>query len=818
MSLRHLTLIAVVTATASSCAHKTQPAAPAPAPGAQAQKPDTTKKTPPKVDEYKKITDSATTMRGLFITHRVGDKLYYEIPRKTLGKEMLMIGRYNQGSLEQGFAGERFASMTLRWERAGKRILLRKPTNITMGDSTLPVYKAVTASDNAPIIATFDITAWGPDSAAVIDVTKLFTTPVNEFVAKGWGQAMLDPSRSYLERVLAFPENVEVVGWQTLNIPGPQPSVRTVLANWSMIILPEKPMMPRLRDDRVGFIPIDQERVDYSNPQQATVKKFIARFRLEKKDPSAEVSEPVKPIIYYIDPNTPNEWKPWVKKGVEEWQPAFEAAGFKNAIIAMEPPKDDPNWSMEDVRHTMVRWLPSRELNAYAEVTGLQDPRSGETINGSVFIYHNVSMLTRNWYFAQVAHLDPRAQQLPFPNELIGRLLQFVIAHEVGHALGLHHDQLGSSTYPADSLRSKTWVAKMGHSPSIMDYARFNYVAQPEDGLPIESLVPRVGPYDIYAIRWGYKPIPGAKNPEEEVPTLDKWAMESDKNPWFLWAEGDESSAAEYSEAVGDEDAAKSTALGIKNLQRIMKLLPKVVIRPTADNSDIEELYIGGLGVMGQWQREMSHVVAVVGGSVLAKKSGSQPGAVYTPRARQRMADAVKFINEQAFKTPYWLIDQSLVSRVEPGGMVARINGAQTSILSGLMSNRRLARLVEFEARAPKSSDTYTVAELVADVRKGIWSELTSPKVSIELYRRGLQAAYVKLMEGKINPAPPNPNLPAWYREPSLPIDGIAAIRGNLVTLRNDVRAAIPRAADVTTKTHLQAIEVQLNNILEPRK
>jgi hypothetical protein len=813
-------VLGLVALTSASCARQPNSTAPTPTAAAAAASPDTSKK-PPKVDEYKKITDSATTMRGLFVTHRVGEKLYFEIPRRVLGKEMLLVGRYTHGSQDAGAAGERFASMTLRWNQAGKRIVLRKPTDITMADSSLPVYKAVTAGDNAPILASFDIVAWGPDSAAVIDVTKLYTSPVNEFVAKGYGTAMLDPMRTYVERVLSFPENVEVQASQTMTIPPTSPwgqaVTRTVLANWSMIILPEKPMMPRYRDDRVGFIPIE-DRIDYSDPQRATVRRYIARFRLEKKDPSAEISEPVKPIVYYIDPNTPDEWKPWVKKGVEEWQPAFEAAGFKNAIIAADPPKDDPNWSMEDVRHTMVRWIPSRTYNAYAEVTGLQDPRSGETINGSVFIFHNVNMLIRNWYFAQVGHLDPRAQQLPFPNELMGRILQFVIAHEVGHAIGLNHDQIGSSTYPADSVRSKTWTAKMGHAPSIMDYSRFNYVAQPEDGIAVEDLTPRVGPYDKFAIRWGYKPIPEARTPDAEVATLDRWAMEQDTVPWFRWAEGNPASTAEYYEAVGDADAVWATGWGIKNLQRTMKLLPKMLIRPTADHSDVEELYIGRLGVMGQYDNEMNHVVAVVAGANLQEKSGSQPGDVYTPNSRKRQADAVRFINEQAFKTPLWLIDHSLVARVEPAGMVKRINDVQTGILSNLIANRRLARLVDYEARAGSADKAYTIADLMGDVRKGIWNELSASRVTIDIYRRELQSAHINQLKEKLNAPPPNPAIPPQWRDPELPADGHAAVRSTLVTLRNEIRAAISRATDAATRAHLQTSEVRISDILDPKK
>ena len=773
------------------------------------------------------ITKDAKSDAGVFTVHTIKEKVYYEIPKSELNKDFLWVSQIAKTTLGAGYGGQAAGNRVVKWERKNNRILLRNVSYDVVADPSLPVSRAVQAANNDTIIMAFNIEAFGKDESAVIDVTRLFTTEVTEFSARTRLRARgFDASRSFIEKTKSFPENIEVEVSQTYTSPpeqnpgggggGPQPAPNpfaqgmragtnaTVVMHYSMVKLPEHPMMPRLFDERVGYFSV--HKYDYGiDEQRAPQRTYITRWRLEKKDPNAELSEPVKPIVYYVDPATPTKWAPWIKKGIEDWQPAFEAAGFKHAIIAKDAPskEEDPYWDPEDARYSVIRYLPSTIENASGP--HVADPRTGEILESDIQYYHNVMNLQRDWYFLQVGPLDARAKHLPLPDDLMGRLIEYVVAHEVGHTLGFQHNMKASATYPADKIHNAQWLKTMGHTPTLMDYSRFNYVVQPEDNVPVEDLIPRIGPYDKWATMWGYKPIPGAKTPDEEKQTLDAWAREQDTKPWLRFSTADSrgSDPGENTEAVGDADAIASTALGIKNLKRVADMLLPATSHPGDPYDDLQELY-GRM--LGQWAIELTHVTQIVGGFNSQQKHAGQDGVRFTLVPKERQAAAVRFLNDNAFATPSWALKPDILRRIEPNGALARVNIAQERILNSLLNNARFDRLVEQEAI--DGAAAYRPADFMVDLRRGIWSEIepgNARVLRIDVYRRNLQNSYIDLLAAKLNG---RPAVTDEYR---------ALIKAELRDLSAAIELATHRQTDRETRAHLADARDQIAKALDPK-
>jgi hypothetical protein len=770
------------------------------------------------------ITSRATTKKGVFGVHQVGQTLFFEIPASQIDKDFVITTVLAGTTTSVDIGGTLGPDRVIRFERRGNRIFMRDVQfNNVATDSTLLGKLAMDLISKFPIIASFPVAAYGADSAAVIDVTRMFTGGIPEFTANGQ-RATVAADRSYIDRFAAFSRNVNVTAVQTFTpqaagAPAPggrggAPGNTTQSYTFSIVRLPDNPMMPRLLDARVGYF--GETKQDFGSPElRVTQRRYIARWRLECSDQKVgNLCVPKKPITYYVDPATPGWLVPFVKAGIDEWQAAFEEAGFHKGIVAADAP-NDPDFSGEDATVAMVRWLPSAVANAVGPST--TDPRTGEIIDADVQMYHNIMDLQRNWYFSQVGHLDPRAQKFPFPQDLMGRLVQFVVAHEVGHTLGFPHNFKGSSMYPVDSIRSKTWVAKMGHSPSIMDYARFNYIAQPEDGIALGDLVPKVGPYDRYAVMWGYKPIPGARTPEDEQRTLDQWARLQDATPWFRFASDAGAGGAdpgEQSEAIGDADAVRATALGFKNIERIMKLVtPAATTDAFADYSLLRGTYGN---VIGQWATEANHVTRIIGGADKQEKVVGQSGPVWVTVPKTRQKAAMNFLLNEVFATPQYLILPEVLSKIESDGNLNRITGAQSRSLGALVSNAKLQRMVEQEQLATNKATVYTLGEMLTDLRRGLWKEIYAGQ-PIDAYRRRLQAAYLDAMSSKIKP-PAAAALPAGFpggAGGASARDFRGLLKDEMRILDRELAAAIGRTSDRTTRTHLQDARDEITEMLK---
>lgn len=807
----------------------------------------TAPKVPPKNPKEPKpydkvVTKDAVSSHGFFTVHKVDDKFLFELPDSMLGRDILVVNRISKAAAGVrsgffGYGGDQIGQQVIQFDKGHDNNVFLKTISFseTASDSTPDgMYRSLKNSSLQPLEASFDIAAFAKDKkGVVIDVTK-YVNGDNDILFFGagikrmMGLSQLFADRSYIESIKAFPMNVEIKTVKTYNkssttpgssMPGNSSPV-TYELNSSLVMLPKVPMKPRYFDPRVGYFATSTTDFD-ANPQGVKRVVMAVRWKLEPKDEdvqkylNGELVEPKKQIVYYIDPATPKKWVPYLIQGINDWQKAFEQAGFKNAIVGKVAPVNDSTWSLDDARNSAIVYKPSSVANASGP--NVHDPRSGEILESHINWYHNVMELLRNWYFIQAAVNDVKAQKMVFSDELMGQLIRFVSSHEVGHTLGLRHNFGSSSTIPVEKLRDKSWVDAHGHTPSIMDYARFNYVAQPEDKIDEAGIFPRIGEYDKWAIQWGYQWLPQFKTAEDEKGYLNRQVSDSlgNNSRLFFGTESDANDPRNQNEDLGD-NAMKASAYGIKNLKRIMPNLLKWTKESNEGYDNAATIY---KEIVSQFNRYMGHVSKNVGGIEWTPSTIEQSKTVYAYTPREKQKEAIQFLQDQLFTTPKWLIDTKLFSLIGVS-QLETVSSAQKSALGRLLNPRTLSNLVSFEMYDP--SKAYTVSGMLSDLKSGIWSELKTHR-PIDIYRRDLQKAYVESLIRLVKPPKAAPTTQQTFRpqgarsQPTIDDnDAISIVKGHIKALMTEIRTAIASTSDTPSRLHLQDVLERLKNGLDP--
>ena len=692
---------------------------------------------------------------GLFTIRHIEDKWYFELPDSILGRYLLAVTRFTAVPQSFGkFSGEAINQQTLYFEqRDNKTINLRAYVLSQEADPKSRISRTLKASTADPIIASFKVIGRNKKTNnQLIEVTPLFikdngVVSIPQNAAKQLKIGSLQSDRTFIDTMKVYPINAEIATTRTYSstpssAPASSTGAMTIGLNTSIVLLPKTPMRKRIWDPRVGYF-TNRYTIFSDDQTRADREQFISRFRLEPKDKKAyargKLTEPIKPIVFYIDPATPKKWVSYLKQGIEDWNVAFEAAGFKHAIQARDWPEDDSTMSVDDARYNVLRYLPAEIENAYGP--HIVDPRSGETIESHICWYHNVMNLLTKWYMTQCGPLDKRAQTMHMDDRLMGELIRFVSSHEVGHTLGLRHNMGASHATPVEKLRDKKWVEEHGHTASIMDYARFNYVAQPEDHISERGLFPRINDYDKWAIRWGYQYRPEFKDEiDEKEGLLTETSKVLATNPrlWF-GGEGKNEDPRAQTEDLGD-DNVKASEYGIKNLKRIIVALPTWTHQTNDRYKDRIEMW---KSVISQFNRYTNHVLKNVGGRYINNMPGQKP---YEVAPAQKGRDAVNYLSRQLFDAPVWLYPSTMTD-VSGVNAVDEISAQQGRVLKVLLNGSLIDKIYKDQFAA----GAYQVKDYLNDVFKAVWQPLSSTNDVKVRTRRLLERTYIKQLDTFLN-------------------------------------------------------------------
>lgn len=764
------------------------------------------------------IPKDAQTQNGLIKVHKAKDRFYFEIPDSLLNKDILVVNRISKGSASElliqgmlGYAGDYIGESVIQFSKGpDQRMFIRRISVrwVSTDSSDNGMFRSILNTNIQPIVASFPIKTFSADStASVIDVHDYLNGDNDVFffsstIKRMAGLGGLQTDKSYIQKISSFPTNTEI---RTVKTYALQDKMLTYELNSSMVLLPSEEMRSRLYDERVGYF--SRGYLNYDASEGVKPNIMITRWRLEPKKEDIEkylsgtLVEPQKPIVFYIDPATPKKWIPYLIKGVNHWQKAFEKAGFKNAIYALEAPSDDSSWSIEDARHNVIVYKASPVQNASGPQ--ISDPRSGEILESHINWYHNVQKLLRDWYFIQASPSDPRARKMNFDDELMGELISFVCTHEVGHTLGLQHNFAASAAIPVDSLRSRSYLSQHSHTASVMDYARFNYVAQPEDKIDPEDLIPKISTYDEWAIEWGYRWFPAFQSDDEEKTFMNKWIIRKLKeNPHCFYTPQKYPDIRNQMEDLGD-DPVKASTLGIKNLKFVMSNLKMWTSTPNDDYSDTRRMYET---IWNTYSLYLSHVNNLVQRQYWTPLTVEQGDQFFAYADRNKFLSAIAFFDEQLFKTPDWLSPKVFFNLGAGGGNV-QLYKVQEWIVHNLVNASIWNMLLYNQAMQP-AERSFSFDELISELETRIFSELKSGK-PIEMPRRNLQKIYVRELINTLRYAKSGD-----MGEMDLCTDLLTYIN----RIHKRIKSSMLICADKASKTHLADLATRLNQALEYQK